>query len=116
MIKQIAEKWRDFWRMMSNCGPSPGASCLGGISSAIPSVAFARNTTGWEAFAGIRHVPFFGAEVEYIDFDPVAHLCRYQFDGKHFGYGGWCNDPSNGDSAVCDRISAGSPAPLGHFR
>jgi OmpA-like transmembrane domain len=52
------------------CGPlveSPGASCLGGIFS-ISSVSFARNTTGWEAFAGIRPVPFLGAEVEYIDF------------------------------------------------
>jgi OmpA-like transmembrane domain len=54
-----------------NCGPfvgSPGASCLGGISAATPSVSFGHNTTGWEAFAGIRPVSFLGAEVEYIDF------------------------------------------------
>jgi hypothetical protein len=53
------------------CGPfveSPGASCPGSILSPIPSVSFARNTTGREAFAGIRPVPFLGAEVEYIDF------------------------------------------------
>ena len=37
-------------------------------SSGIPSVSFARQTTGWEAFAGIRPVPFLGAEAEYIDF------------------------------------------------
>jgi hypothetical protein len=43
-----------------NCGFS---SCSG-----IPSPSFARHATGWEVMAGIRPLPFLGAEAAYIDF------------------------------------------------
>lgn len=46
-----------------NCG-----RLLTNCSSGIPSVSFARHTTGWEAFVGIRPLSFLGAEAEYIDF------------------------------------------------
>jgi hypothetical protein len=41
-----------------NCGPCSG----------IPSLSFARHATGWEVMAGIRPLPFLGAEAAYIDF------------------------------------------------
>lgn len=34
----------------------------------VPPVRFLRRTTGWEAIAGVRPFPYFGAEAQYIDF------------------------------------------------
>lgn len=51
----------DLLSFSSDCGPS---SC----AVALRPLRFSRHATGWEAIAGLRPWPLFGAEAEYIDF------------------------------------------------
>jgi hypothetical protein len=53
--------------------------------SNIPSASFARHATGWEGFAGIRPLPFVGAEAEYIDFGSSGSTNVYRIPAPYSG-------------------------------
>jgi hypothetical protein len=51
----------------------------------VPSASFARHATGWEGFAGIRPLPFVGAEAEYIDFGSGGTTTVYNIPAPYSG-------------------------------